>query len=118
MLFVGEPQLARPLAGNSGFAELFPARGVKDRQGRSLRELDLQHQLFKYRCSYMIESNEFDSLPVVARRAVYSRLWQILSGAETAPDYRSLTKADRQAVAEILRDTRHDLPQEFGVVTR
>ena len=118
MLFVGESRLTRPVIGNSGFAELFAARGTKDRRGRSLREFDLQNRLFKYRCSYMVESTQFDSLPEATRRAVYLRLWQILSGAETAPDYRDLTKQDRQAIAEILRDIRKDLPSEFGVVAQ
>ncbi len=118
MLFVGESRFARPVAGNSGFAELFAARGAKDRQGRSLREFDLQSRLFKYRCSYMIESTQFDALPETARRAVYARLWQILSGAEKAADYQSLTRAERQVVAEILRDIKKDLPPEFGVVTQ
>jgi len=116
LLFVDESPLLRPVAGNSGFAEQFVASGAKDRHGRSLREFDLQHRLFKYRCSYMIESRQFNALPAAARRAVYMRLWQILSGAETTSDYRTLTKEDRQAVADILRDTRTDLPPEFGVV--
>lgn len=118
ILFMDEAPFSRPVAGNSGFAERFSPSGAKDRKGRSLREFDLQHRLFKYRCSYMIDSAQFNALPDDARRAVYTRLWQILSGAETAAEYRGLTREDRQAVVEILRDTRKDLPAEFGELTR
>ena len=118
MLFVDESPLTQPVAGNSGFAERFTATGAKDRRGRSLRDFDLQSRLFKYRCSYLIESSQFDALPETARSAVYARLWQILSGSETASDYRSLTSDDRQAIVEILRDTRKDLPPAFGGVMK
>ena len=63
LLFVDEPALAAPVRGISRFAEVFSAGGPRDRKGRSLRELDLQTRLFKYRCSYMIYSPAFDALP-------------------------------------------------------
>lgn len=118
LLFVGETPLVRPVADNSGFAASFSAKGAKDRRGRSLREFDLEKRLFKYRCSYMIQSTQFDALPPVARRAVLTRLWQILSGADRASDYRSFSKDERQTIAEIVRDIRNDLPPEFGIVTQ
>jgi hypothetical protein len=58
----------------------------------------------------MIYSDAFDALPPMAKDAVYSRLWQILSGADTAPRYAKLAKADRDAVLDILRETKKDLP--------
>jgi hypothetical protein len=61
----------------------------------------------------MIYSAAFDALPNEAKDAVYRRLWQILSGRETAPKYARLSPADRQAIVEILRDTKSDLPESF-----
>jgi hypothetical protein len=41
-------------------------------------------------------------------------LWNVLSGAERDPRYQSaLSRADRQAIVEILRDTKKDLPPYF-----
>jgi hypothetical protein len=118
LLFVDEAPLTRPVAGNSGFAERFAASGVKDSKGRSLRQLDLKRRLFTYRCSYMIDSAAFAALPGAARQAVYARLSDVLSGADRAPAYETLTRDDRQAIVDILRDTRTDLPATFGTAVR
>lgn len=118
LLFIDEAPLVRPVRGTSGFAERFAARGRVDSKGRSLRQFDLQGRLFRYPCSYMIDSSAFAALPAVAKQAIYTRLWEVLSGADRSAPYNALTPADRQAIAEILRDTHADLPPSFGAVTR
>jgi len=113
LLFVDEAPIASPLVGTSGFAQAFSAVGPRDRKGRSLRQLDLTKRLLQYPCSYLIYSAQFERLPQAAKSAVYARLWAILSGAERDSKYRHLTAADRQAIIEILRDTKTDLPASF-----
>jgi len=66
----------------------------------------------------MIYSDAFESLPTEAREAIYQRLWQILSGRERASKYGRLALADRQAIVEILRDTKKGLPDYFRPVTK
>jgi hypothetical protein len=105
MLFVDEAPLDG-IKGTSGFAERFSARGPRDSKGRSLRDFDLQRRLFRYPCSYMIYSEAFDALPDVARNAVSARLLQVLTGKDTSAKYRSLSATDRQAILEILRETK------------
>jgi hypothetical protein len=61
----------------------------------------------------MIDAPVFDALPGAAKDAVYARMWQILSGADRSSPYERLTGTDRQAIVEILRDTRKDLPEYF-----
>ena len=94
LLFVDEPALTAPVRGISRFAEMFSGGAPRDGKGRSLRQLDLQTRLFKYRCSYMIYSPVFDALPAAARKAIYSRISDVLK------------KRGDTAVAEILDDTR------------
>jgi hypothetical protein len=118
LLFVDEAPLPVPVRGMSGFAEKFAAAGPRDRKGRSLRELDLNRRLFRYPCSYLIYSPAFDALPVTAKQAVYQRMWEILSGAATDKIYGQLSKTDRQAIVEILGDTKMDLPQYFQPTIR
>jgi hypothetical protein len=113
MLFIDEAALAGPLEGNSGFTEWFSRRGPRDSRGRSLRQLDLTRRLLRYPCSYMIYTDAFDALPGAARNAIYRRMWEILSGQETAPRYLRLTPADRRAIVEILHDTKEGLPDYF-----
>ena len=79
LLFVDEPPLVAPVRGISKFADVFSAAGPRDRNGRSLRELDLQTRLFKYRCSYMIYSPAFAALPTGARTALLGRMREILT---------------------------------------
>ena len=67
----------------------------------------------RYPCSYMVYSEAFRALPAGARRAVYVRIWDILSGRDTSPKYARLSAADRRAVVDILRETLHDLPTDF-----
>jgi hypothetical protein len=118
MLFVDEAPLPDAVSGRSGFSERQAASGPRDRQGRSLYELDLNKRLMKYPCSYLIYSPAFDALPPLAKAPIYRRMWDVLSGAAREPRYASLSLADRRAVVEILKDTKPDLPAYFGTVTR
>jgi hypothetical protein len=119
MLFIDEAKLTDRVRGSSGFAERFSTVGPIDRKGRSLHELDLHRRLMKYPCSYLIYSPAFNALPPAAKEAIYKRLWQVLSGEERGGRYRSaLSLTDRQAIIEILRDTKKDLPAYFHNVTQ
>ncbi len=113
LLFVDEAPLNGRIHGTSGFAEKFSSQGPRDKQGRSLRQLDLEHRLLRYPCSYMIYSDAFENLPPEAKDAVYKRMWEVLSGVERGRKYARLTAADRQNVVEILRETKKDLPGYF-----
>lgn len=113
MLFVDEKPLTDEIRGTSGFTEMFSAQGPSDSKGRSLRQFDLKRRLMRYPCSYMIYSEAFDGLPDEARDAIYARMWRVLSGREKAGKYAKLSLADRQAVVEILRETKKGLPDYF-----
>lgn len=114
LLFVDEAALPGPVRGRSGFAERFAALGPRDRKGRSLHELDLDRRVMKYPCSFLIYSPAFDALPRGARDPIYRRLWDVLSGEERDSRYQAaLSKTDREAIVEILRDTKRDLPVYF-----
>jgi hypothetical protein len=114
MLFVKEAPLASRIAGTSGFAAEFTGRGPRDRQGRSLRDLDLERRLFRYPLSYLIYSDAFDALPPVVKQRVYQRLQQVLSGEDTSPAFAHLSAGDRVAIGEILEQTKPD----FASLTR
>jgi hypothetical protein len=118
LLFVDEAPLGGKIRGTSGFEEKFAAQGPRDHAGRSLRQFDLERRLMRYPCSFLIYSEAFDALPAEATQAIYKRMWQILSGAEKSPKYARLSPADREAVIEILRDTKHGLPDYFRAAER
>jgi hypothetical protein len=113
LLFVDEAPMPGPVEGPTSFAKNFSTRGPHDKKGRSLYQLDMQTRLLKYPCSYMIYSEAFDKMPDAAKSAVYARLWDVLSGKETNKVYDRIAPRDRDAIIEILRDTKPDLPDYF-----
>ena len=113
MLFADERQLTDPIKGVSTFTKTFAERGPRDHQGRSLREFDLTHRMFKYPLSYMIYSPSFDNMPAMVKDRVYQRLYEILSGKDQSETYAKLSADDRRNVLEILRDTKPGLPAYF-----
>ena len=118
LLFVDEAPLPSRITGTSGFAEQFSRAGPRDSKGRSLRQLDLRTRLLRYPCSYMIHTDAFEALPSAAKSAIYTRMWQVLSGADRGKQYARLSLTDRQAIVEILRETKTGLPDEFHQVVK
>jgi hypothetical protein len=114
MLFRGEAKLTAPLTGTSGFTEEFAKDGLRDAKGRSLRDFDLKTRMFRYPCSYMIYSEEFDSMPKAVRDRVYRRLGEVLSGADPDQKFAYLSAEDRTAIREILVATKKGLPADWA----
>ncbi len=118
LLFANETELpsldAKEVVASSAFACEFAARGPRDSKGRSLRDFDLHTRIFRYPCSYLIYSDAFDALPEPSKTYVYHRLLQILSGQDKDPDFDSLSGEDRQAILEILLQTKQGLPPEWN----
>ncbi|MFO1050668.1 MAG: hypothetical protein U1F36_00470 [Planctomycetota bacterium] len=113
LLFRNESLLPAPVAGTSSFTADFAATGPRDREGRSLRTFDLQHRLFRYPCSYLIQGEAFRTLPVELRDMVLLRLLRILTGATGRRAYAHIGDEDRRVILRILVDTVVDLPQEW-----
>jgi len=109
LLFKDEFQLTSPVSGSSEFTREFAKRGLRDSQGRSLRDFDLQTRMFKYPCSYLIGSPGFRNLPRPAKQYVVTRLHKILIGRDDTPKFDHLSANDRKAILEILTDTQPEL---------
>jgi hypothetical protein len=119
LLFVDEAPLPDRVKGSTDFARRFSETGPRDGKGRSLHQLDLDRRLLKYPCSYEIYSDAFDALPASAKDPIYRRMWQVLSGEERGERYRAaLSVADREAIVEILKNTKPDLPAYFTAAVR
>jgi hypothetical protein len=116
MLFANEAKMFEPMAGVSTFTKTFPQRGPRDKQGRSLRDFDLQTRLFRYPLSYMVYDPAFDALPDVAKERVYRKLFDALTSKDSSDKYARLSAQDRRAILDILRDTKPDLPDYWRTV--
>lgn len=113
LLFVGEARWQTPVSGTANFAGEFAAAGPKDKQGRSLRDLDLKQKLFRYPLSYLIYSEAFDSLPKPALDYLYRQLWLALTGQTKDREFLAIPQEERKAALEILRETKTNLPDYF-----
>ena len=111
MLFADEAKFDAPIKGTTTFAQEFAARGSKDKQGRALRDFDLQQRLFRYPLSYLIYTEAFDNVPTLAREEFYRKLWLVLNGQDKT--FAHLRATDCKAMLEILCDTKQNLPEYF-----
>ena len=114
LLMVDEAPLTSPVKGTSGYSDVFTKTGVRDSHGRSLRDLDLSHRMFRYPCSYLIQSESFEELPQPMLNYVWQQLGKILSGEDQSEKFAHLSVSDRRAIAEILRDTKPALPAHWA----
>lgn len=110
LLFTDEAKLTAPIKGTSGYQADFVKYAIRDNEGRSLRDFDLKTRIFKYPCSYLIYSDAFNGLPAEVKSVIYQKLWDILNSKTTDDDYKHLSKADRNAIKEILLATKKGLP--------
>jgi hypothetical protein len=108
MLFRNEAPLKGPVSGSARFAAEFAKGGPHDSQGRSLRQLDLQKRLLRFPCSFLVYSRGFDALSQEIKEYLWKRLAEILTGRDRSTTYAGMSGEDRQAVLEILRDTKPD----------
>jgi hypothetical protein len=110
--FSEETKLTAPISGSTDYARLFQAQGLRDGQGRSLRDFDLQQRMFKYPCSYLVHSESYRSLPPEAKVYLSRRMREILRGLDTSKPYQHLTAEDRLAIWDILMSTAPELLAE------
>lgn len=109
LLFSEEAMLTAPIVGTSTFTHDFTARGTKDSNGRSLREFDLKTRMFRYPCSYLIQTPVFDELPEELKSSIGQRMKAILSAGTPEKGFEHLTAEDRTALLAILTETKPGL---------
>jgi hypothetical protein len=105
MLFGDAAPYTDLIRGHSGFDAWFQKQGIRDAQGRSLRDLDLQTRLFRYPLSYLVYTSAFAGLPDYARDYVFGKFAAVLQGRDHSPPYAFMTDADRRDTLQILTAT-------------
>jgi hypothetical protein len=104
-LFKDEADLPDGIVGAPGFQKAFEADARRDSEGDSLKDLLLSDHLFKNRCSYLVYSDAFLSLPMPLKQRVYDGLGRALrpEGPERRYDY--LHDSERRRILTILKET-------------
>jgi hypothetical protein len=108
-LFKDEATLPTRLAGSAAFQKAFVSSAVKAKNGGSLKDIDLHGHIFRNRCSYLIYSESFRSLPAALKNRVYARMSRALANNKREPDYAYIGEGERKRILAILRDTAPDI---------
>ncbi len=77
-LFQDEAPLPNPLRRDTSFTSEFEASFADSPPHYNLKKLNLRTRLFEYRCSYMLKSKIFKTLPAEVREIFFTRLRQVI----------------------------------------
>lgn len=105
LLFKDEALLPKSITGSPAFQKAFSVNTPRSRNGDSLKDLLLSEHLFKNRCSYLIYSDFFLSLPSQLKSRIYTRLSKALNPEQPDPRYAYIGRAERQRIETILHQT-------------
>ena len=111
ILFKDEAPLAVPVRGDSAFKQAFLNQRRPASDGSSLRDFDLDTRLFKHRCSYMIYSPVFSSMPPALKDEVFAQMKHILHGDASGSGW--LQESEKKVLTKILRETLPDFPASW-----
>lgn len=114
MLFSEETPLTDKVSGDPKFISQFQQNVPRDSKKRSLKDFNLKSRIFEYPLSYMIYSDQFNSIPEIAREYIYKRLYEILNGQDNSEEYKHLNAEMQKNIMEILRETKQDLPKYWN----
>ena len=106
ILFANEAAL--PKAGirpDPTFVKDFATKRKATSGGASLRDLDLHTRLLKYRCSYMVHSIGFTTLPDDFKKRVLSGLASALRESGAPAEFNYLPATEKRVISLILRET-------------
>ncbi len=107
LLFANEAKLPEGgLKPDPAFMKDFLSRRMAIQNGASLRDLDLHGRLFRYRCSYMIQTPSFAAMPKEFKDRVLAGLSTALREQGAPPEFSYLPQEEKRAIRTILRETK------------
>jgi hypothetical protein len=112
VLFADEAKLPPGgIVGNPQFSKDFARNKKAIANGASLKDFDLKTRMFKYRCSYMIYTPQWQKMPSIVKTRIYAGMKAALSGKTR--DFAYLPAEERLGIVAILRETLPDLPADW-----
>jgi hypothetical protein len=106
ILFADEAPFPKEgITGDAKFKEDFLRTRKAAPDGTSLKDFDLRTRIFKYRCSYMIYSRAFTTLPKEFKDRVYAKLSVALNDTTPSREFAYLPAAEKRAIRGIVSAT-------------
>ena len=91
------------MEGDPAFEKAFAAQFPRTADGKSLADFRLYGRIFKHRCSYMVYSDAFQSLPHTVKQLVLKKMRATLEGKNAEIDW--LGASERKKISAILEET-------------
>jgi len=105
-LFQGEAALGEDgVSGSDAFQQQFGAAFPRAKNGDSLADFQLNTRIFKNRCSFMIYSEAFQTLPASVKTRVIAKLKAVFDATHDEDAFPQIKLSERRRIAQILRDT-------------
>jgi hypothetical protein len=108
LLCRGEAPLPDGAVGHAAFRQVFAQDAPRSRAGHALKDLQLRDHIFAHRCSYLIYSDSFRSLPELLKARIIARLGDVLRGRDQGDRYAYIGPEEKQRIYDILRETHPD----------
>lgn len=105
LLSKDEAPLPHGIKGIPAFTAAYAQDALASREGKSLRDLSLRRRLYQYRCSPLIYSPMFQSMPSALKNLVYTALADALGAQEAENRYAYLPATERADIRTILQET-------------
>jgi hypothetical protein len=106
ILFANEAALPKNgVKPDPAFLKDFASRRVPIKNGASLRDLDLRTHLMRYRCSYMVHTVGFATMPEEIKSRVLTGLASALSETNGPAEFSYLPPTEKRAISVLLRET-------------
>lgn len=83
----------------------FLNRAIRTKAGISLRDVDLNTRLFRYRCSYMLLTDSFRALPAPFKNTFRRQLEGALSTKTPSSEFAYLPNEEKNTIRSILEET-------------
>lgn len=109
LFYCGERALPGVVHPPKDLLEAFRKDVRKTRDGRSLKDLASEGRLFRYRMSYLVDTEMFRALPAPLLNYLRSRFREILFKGDKRGAFAELSDADRAEIVSILRETHPEL---------
>lgn len=103
IFFKDEADLDEGVEGDPAFQKAFASRFPKTKDGKSLADFRLYGHIFKHRCSYMVYSEAFATLPPGVKNRVFTKMRAALAGED--PSIGWLSSSERKKITAILAET-------------
>lgn len=118
LLFHGAAPMPEGVVGSEAFRREFARHAPRSRAGHALKDLSLNGRIFAQRCSYLIYSESFRTLPAVFKGQVLARLRAALLSRDPADRYAYLDAGEKERIHEILLETHPDVREAWKDAAR